>query len=226
MRRLGLVLVLCSLLGLAAAIGTRAGRADNPVLVGTVGTNDQFRISLADTSGNAVTNVAPGTYTLTVHDNSTIHDFHLSGPGVDVATPVEFVGDMTFTVTLQDGQTYTFVCDPHSTIMRGAFTVGNATTTTTAPSPSPTPAPAAVHRLPLAVSAAGRLSAGSRGGAAGRYRITVSDRSRRVGVHLVGPGVNRRTGAAFVGSATWSLRLSKGVYRIDAGGSALRLVIT
>ncbi|MBA2295087.1 MAG: hypothetical protein H0W16_08130, partial [Actinobacteria bacterium] len=31
------------------------------------------------------------------------------------------VGSKTFTVTLQKGKTYRFVCDPHSSSMRGSF---------------------------------------------------------------------------------------------------------
>ena len=68
------------------------------------------------------TEVAAGTYTLNVDDMGTIHDFHLSGPGVDVKTSVPGTGKKTFTVTLQKG-TYTFVCDPHASSMHGTLTV-------------------------------------------------------------------------------------------------------
>jgi plastocyanin len=66
---------------------------------------------------------APGTYTLNVDDQGTIHDFHFTGPGgVDVSTDVSGTGTESFTVTLQKG-TYTFVCDPHSSQMHGTLTV-------------------------------------------------------------------------------------------------------
>jgi hypothetical protein len=34
--------------------------------------------------------------------------------------------------------------------------------------------------------------------------------------HLVGPGVNRRTGAAFTGTVTWTVRLARGTYRFGS----------
>jgi plastocyanin len=69
------------------------------------------------------TNVAPGTYTLTVDDQSDAHNFHFSGDGVDVMTEVGEIGKRTFEVTLTAG-TYTFQCDPHSSSMHGTLTVG------------------------------------------------------------------------------------------------------
>jgi plastocyanin len=66
--------------------------------------------------------VPAGTYTLTVNDKGDIHNFHLKGAGVDVKTDVAGTGITTFTVTLQPG-TYTFVCDPHSSSMKGTLKV-------------------------------------------------------------------------------------------------------
>ena len=83
-------------------------------LAGSVGPG--FEISLDKTD------VTAGTYTLTVDDQSTSHNFHLTGPGVDVSTEVGEEGTKTFTVDLQAG-TYTFVCDPHSASMHGTLTV-------------------------------------------------------------------------------------------------------
>jgi hypothetical protein len=48
---------------------------------------------------------------------------------------------------------------------------------------------------------------------AGRYRIAVTDASRSDDFHLAGPGVNERTGIQFTGSATWTVKLRKGIYR-------------
>ena len=92
-------------------------------LVGVVGHNDAFRISLTDPNGQAITDLAAGTYSLTVKDESAIHNFHLSGNGVDRATPVGSTITSTFNITLKPG-TYTFVCDPHASQMKGSFTVG------------------------------------------------------------------------------------------------------
>jgi plastocyanin len=60
---------------------------------------------------------------LVVNDKSSIHNFHIKGPGLNkVVTTVPFVGTKTLTVTLQKG-TYTYVCDPHFTTMHGKILV-------------------------------------------------------------------------------------------------------
>jgi hypothetical protein len=48
---------------------------------------------------------------------------------------------------------------------------------------------------------------------AGRYRISVTDLSRMRNFHLLGPGVNRRTGKAFTGKVLWTVTLNAGTYR-------------
>jgi plastocyanin len=74
-------------------------------------------------NGEDAESVPAGTYTLKVEDKSDMHNFHLIGSGVDVATDVSFEGDKTFTVTLKPG-TYTYQCDPHaSSGMKGTFEV-------------------------------------------------------------------------------------------------------
>lgn len=62
-----------------------------------------------------------GKIKLVIADKSNIHNFHLTGPGVNVKTSVSAVGTKTFIVTLKKG-TYKFVCDPHL-FMKGSFTV-------------------------------------------------------------------------------------------------------
>src|SRR3990172_7774991 len=98
---------------------TTAPSAGGTTLDGTVGPG--FEIQLTR-DGQPVTTVAPGTYTLNVDDKSAIHDFHLTGPGVDVSTDISFTGVKTFTITLENG-TYHFQCDPHASSMNGDFTV-------------------------------------------------------------------------------------------------------
>lgn len=109
--------------------GGPGGQSDRPAavqhpnsLVGEVGKNDAFAISLSDDQGNPITNLAAGTYKLTVHDDSSIHDFHLTGPAVSVLTSVGDKVVKTFTLTFKPGS-YTFVCDPHASQMNGHFTV-------------------------------------------------------------------------------------------------------
>ena len=63
-----------------------------------------------------------GSYELAVEDLSSAHNFHLTGPGVDVSTSVSGEGSETFPVALEAG-TYEFVCDPHSFSMSGSFVV-------------------------------------------------------------------------------------------------------
>jgi plastocyanin len=94
-------------------------------LVGTVGEEgnpDAFTITLTTEDGSDVTTLAPGDYTLEIKDLSSIHNFHLTGPGVDVSSDVGETEDENYDITLQDG-TYNYVCDPHASQMNGSFTV-------------------------------------------------------------------------------------------------------
>jgi len=212
------ILLLAATIVVAGLIGVSSTGADNGQLVGTVGPG--FGISLKDSSGAAVTHLAAGTYTLLVHDLSEEHNFHLSGPGVDVTTDVVFTGDKTFTINVTNG-TYTFICDVHSTTMHGLFTGG---TTTTPPTTTTTPAPAA-RPLTLRVGPGRTLIAPARLGK-GRYAITVRDSSSADNLHLKGLGVDRKTGIAFKGLARWTVTLKAGSYRVfsDAHRSLARTI--
>ncbi|MGZ4352761.1 MAG: hypothetical protein ACXVZ4_04390, partial [Gaiellaceae bacterium] len=157
---------------LAACMFGAAGpaAADSHTLHGSVGPG--FSISLTADDGSAVKTIDPGTYTVVVDDQSNLHDFHLSGPGVDQATTVPDTGTTTWTVTFQAG-TYTYVCDAHASTMHGTLKVGAATTTVPA---------ATVPRLNGAVGPGFTISLKRAGVrvkrlAAGRYRVTVADRA-------------------------------------------------
>jgi hypothetical protein len=107
--------------------GSGAGQDFGPVqhpasLVGQVGKDDAFEISLTDPDGNDNKNLAAGKYDLEVEDLSGIHNFHLSGSGVNEATTVGEKATKTFHVTFSAGD-YTFLCDPHSSQMHGEFHV-------------------------------------------------------------------------------------------------------
>ena len=96
---------------------TTGGGGGGTTLNGSVGPG--FDISLDGTDG-----ITAGDYTIVVNDQSSAHNFHLTGPGgVDVATDVSEEGEESFDVTLEAGE-YTFVCDPHASQMKGSFTVG------------------------------------------------------------------------------------------------------
>jgi len=115
------LVVTAALAGLAAlALTSSAGAAAPTKLVGTVGPG--FTITLKKTA-RPVRLLTPGRYSITVADKSNIHNFHLRGPGVNKEiTTVGFVGTKTVIVALKRG-TYTFVCDPHFTSMKGSFKV-------------------------------------------------------------------------------------------------------
>ena len=101
----------------AVAPATAAPKTAN----GTVGPG--FTISLK-LGGQKVTRLKPTTYRFTVTDKSSMHNFHLYGPGVDkVITGVGFQGTKTATVTLHKG-TYHYRCDVHPSEMHGSFKVG------------------------------------------------------------------------------------------------------
>jgi len=108
MRRLVVVL-----LAIAAVVALPAGAA-TPKLLGTVGPG--FTITLTKKPTKA------GKYALVVSDKSSIHNFHLTGPGVNVKTSVAATGSKTFRITLKKGK-YTFLCDPHASTMRGTFRI-------------------------------------------------------------------------------------------------------
>ncbi|MGH3111718.1 MAG: cupredoxin domain-containing protein [Gaiellaceae bacterium] len=96
---------------------TGGAPAGGGTLSGTVG--PAFEISVWTTG-----TVAPGSYELTVEDQSSAHNFHLTGPGVDVSTSVSGEGPETFPIDLEPG-TYEFMCDPHAFSMNGSFEVAS-----------------------------------------------------------------------------------------------------
>ncbi|MGI9112048.1 MAG: cupredoxin domain-containing protein [Gaiellaceae bacterium] len=208
---------------IAASTVAAAAYAADGKLSGTVGPG--FSIRLVGADGAAVQRPDPGTYELVVDDRSEEHNFHLRGPGVDVTTAVEDVGEKTFTVTLKDGR-YTFVCDPHASQMRGAFDVGAGAPP---PPPPPTPAPAPAKKLNATVGPGATISLRSPAGArvltlkAGAYVITVRDRTKLHNFHLTGVGVNRKTGVARVATVTWNLTLKRGKLVFLSDKSPLRL---
>lgn len=88
--------------------------AATPTYKGTVGPGFTIKMATKPTK--------PGKITLVVADKSSMHNFHLTGPGVNVKTSVAGTGTKTFTVTLQKG-TYKFMCDPHKSFMKGSFKI-------------------------------------------------------------------------------------------------------
>jgi hypothetical protein len=193
-------------LGAVLVPGSARPAATATQLSATVG--PAFSIALRNSSGVRVTRLDPGAYTITVADQSDVHNFHLKGPGVNIATSVETTGTTTWEVTFVDGA-YTYLCDAHPNL-NGSFRVGNA--------PPPLPrlnGKVGPRRTITLKNSVGRLV---KAVPAARYRVVVRDATRRDNFHLKGPGVNKRTGIRFKGTKSWVLRLGQGkyVYRSDA----------
>ena len=115
------LVVTAALAGLATlALTSSAGAGAPSRLVGCVGPGFTFTLKKA---ARPVRLLTPGRYSITVADKSNIHNFHLKGPGLNKEiTTIGFVGTKTVIVALKRG-TYTFVCDPHFTSMKGSFKV-------------------------------------------------------------------------------------------------------
>ncbi|MGH3136746.1 MAG: plastocyanin/azurin family copper-binding protein [Gaiellaceae bacterium] len=117
------------ILGVGAAVAVVAlslllagtASAAPKTVVGKVGPG--FTISLK-LDGKKVTKLKAGiAYRFAVTDQSSAHDFHLTGPGVNkVITGVGFTGTKSVVLKLKKGA-YRFVCDPHAAFMKGSFKV-------------------------------------------------------------------------------------------------------
>ena len=161
-----------------------------------------------------MTKLDPGTYDIEVEDQSDFHTFHLTGPGVNERTEVDFTGTVNWTVTFRDGN-YIYYCDVHPLSLRGAFVAGNPP-----PEPEPTPTPTTVvtpkSRLVLTAGPSEVITLKTSAGKTvkamkrGTYTVTVRDRGRIHTAHLVAPGYNRKTSPlTYVGTQTWKVKLAK-----------------
>ena len=106
---------LLAVVAVGSAQGSPRRRRPARTLSGTVGPG--FTISMSKRS------VKAGKYRITIRDKSSIHNFHLRGPGAqqdDLRRPRP--ARRRGTVTLKKG-TYRFVCDPHATSMKGTLKV-------------------------------------------------------------------------------------------------------
>lgn len=112
------VAVIACILALA---GTSSAAPAPKTVQGSVGPD--FTINLT-AGGKTVSKLKAGVpYRLVINDRSAIHDFHLTGPGLNrMLTTVDFTGTKSFVLTLRKG-VYRFFCDPHASIMHGSFRV-------------------------------------------------------------------------------------------------------
>jgi plastocyanin len=201
--------------------------------------------------------IPAGTYTIRVTDNATIHNFHLSGPGVQQTTPIDEKMTATWTVTFQTGGTYRFQCDDHLDFMYGVFQAsgtssggssggdssggssggtssggtssgGTSSSGGTKTSGGSTSVTAALKGTFVGtVSAVGKLTLKSGGISvtkvkAGRYKITVGDKSKTQGFMLQQKGHTAKviTSAPFVGTKSVTLTLGAGQWSFYSTASA------
>ena len=114
---LAAAIVLITAAALAASTIASAAPAAQ-VVKGTVGPGFTITLTLG---GKKVTKLKAGRYRFVIDDRAAIHDFHLSGPGLNrILTTVDFMGTRSVLLTLRKG-TYRYFCDPHASFMKGAF---------------------------------------------------------------------------------------------------------
>jgi hypothetical protein len=201
-------------LGVAGAVlAATLHAAVSQTLHGTV--NADYSITLLFDDGSNATSAPAGSYRLVVNDQTSEHNFHLSGPGVDVDTGIDQVGTQGFTINLQNNSQYTFVCDVHPDTMRGTINIGtppaSSSPTSTGPGKPTTNVPAG----PLGHKIAGTVIAAVSG--------------TKVALLLNGKPVTR------LGQGWYRIRVTKealtldppkGVARHLAGGSSVTVRLT
>jgi plastocyanin len=105
----------------AALVVVASAQAKTPLLNGETGPG--FEIEVKNPAGKDLKTIKAGTYRIKVQDKSSIHNFHLRGPGLNKKTGIGFTGETTWTIKLKPGK-YTYVCDPHAFEgMKGSFRV-------------------------------------------------------------------------------------------------------
>jgi hypothetical protein len=180
-------------------------------LIASVGQDDASVISLTTETGVPVTDIPAGVYLIEVRDYSSLHNFHLLGPGVDRSTEVGFVGTVRWAVFFQWKERYRYLSDPDTAQMLDTFTTDGGPPLIATVGPG--------HSISLLTDDGRPLTQLT----PGNYWIVVRDRSRRCNFHLLGPGVNRRTSAGFRGQTTWILTLRPGRYRFGCDTQAARM---
>lgn len=103
-----------------AAVVAAPVSATSTGLVGEVGPGFSIEVQR---NGKDLKTIKAGIYRIKIEDKSTIHNFHLIGPGLNKKTGVAFKGETTWRIRLKPGR-YTYQCDPHALRgMKGHFRV-------------------------------------------------------------------------------------------------------
>jgi hypothetical protein len=235
------------------------GAAPAPTLLVTFFTNGQITVTLPDgtpvgsTSG-APTVIPAGYYSVLMDGPGgciQLPLFQLSGPGASIVSDMNGgeVDASTFNAFFLPNSTYTWHTDRGLSSAVHTFTTsgtvaapaaGQTTTTTTPVTSSGTPtsndivgSAIAPYRgtLTAAVGPSGTLSVQQYAPTmkAGRYKLTVTDRSATRGLRLAKANAKpvSITGAAFVGKRTATVTLSAGTWLLSTqdGKGSVRIVV-
>jgi hypothetical protein len=255
-RRAGLVPVFLAMVVLCATLALKlVGSSDAAVSSTMRGfVHEDNSIGLTFDDGTAVGNqdrtpptIPPGAYTIRMTDDANEHNFHLSGPGVDMATGVDTTSSPTWTVTLQPGATYKFQCDTHFDFMYGVFQTsgtagsassggsasGSSSTSTSSSSSSSSAASSLAGTLAGTLSASGSATLTSKRKAvsrlkAGRYSFAITDKDSKGGFTLQGleKAPKALTGVTFVGRHTIAVTLTAGTWTFYASGGKTKRAFT
>ena len=241
--------VLLAMVLLAATVALKLGAgsshaAVSPTMHAFVHEDNSIGLTFDDGTGignqdRTPPTIPPGAYTIRVIDDATEHNFHLFGPGVDMATDTGGVSSPTWSVTLQPGSTYKFQCDTHFDFMYGVFqTSGTASSsggstggssggtssggtssggTSSGGTSSGGSQTVLLGTLSGTVGAVGKLTLALRGKPvtklkAGHYKIAVSDKThvRSFVVKEKGHPAITISSAPFVGTHSVTLNLTAG----------------
>ena len=113
--------VLAAVFAVAAFAHPQAGTKK---LIGTVGKNNSYNITLTTAAGKVVKTLKAGTYTVVIHDDASIHNYELDGPHGKswTFTSVPFKGTKTLTIKFVAGA-YKAYCSAHESTMFQHFKV-------------------------------------------------------------------------------------------------------
>ena len=244
MSKLSRIIVVVALAILAASVVSRFTTSNSHAeFIGNLGASvgPGFEILLKTGDGTVVSSVAAGTYGIHVNDSATNHNFHLEGAGVDMATAIETISEVDWTVDFGDGY-YTYRCDMHSSLS-ATFAAGNAPAI---PPPAPAAPPILIPVPPVSsapstpkialppvvksnlagtlkvtLSAKDALTVTKSGKVVsklitGTYNVVVSDKSskRDLTLRKIGGGTTLLTGRGFTGTKTVSIDLGSGQWKI------------
>jgi plastocyanin len=122
-RKMIRLVALAAVAASALALIASAGAAVHPKLVGVVGRNGAYTITLTR-NGKLVKTLPAGTYTFVIQDDAGIHNYELDGPHGKswTFTSVPFTGTKTITLKLVPGK-YKAYCSPHESVMFQHFAV-------------------------------------------------------------------------------------------------------